>query len=690
MKSVARWEKKTHTLRKTAVTKSCVMEEKNLKEPPNIVSGSQLSYYYDKVRGKKKGPLPVFCLLGGARPNRGARNGVFTASGEYHKKELWNEILPRHAWDVVNGYSMALASCKLGGRTNCMHFDFDFKNCPQAYGKDQFHAMGCLLLACTRKLFPGKQWSNDLPFLILCTTPPQDPVAKYGCSVCTSSLIVPKGNSWYCEDCKTTVKRKKTLMYNHGAHVHFAQFRKDEGQHVLFETCNRGTYRGTGPCLRRDNMLVFRSLVIHYWLELTRLLQKPEEEWSNIDTELAAETLSVFPAIRHLPEVNAQNVVNIVDLAIFGSERGELKPMNGSMRSVFTPKVKNCPQCEMYSEMEDGRGTCILCGGCGKVQDDSKVYSTDWGCILDFDGNRMTSVEDQLKPPTYTAILQLSRLTCMTLPELPSERWETPGFTVPTGFEGSESPTTWVDVNDTKTNNALVGMASMHTLKKSKNRYHGKVPSGSKVYLNIHHKEWGTIVRLIKEKFGEYGKGWNVHQIFYYQLKDSGQRSAYICSVDGKYASYCCNARKCKHGLLRRGGTNSQELSRKLNIGFCTDAECNTSRWGVHTQQSPLYIKLSPTSSSMGGKKTFRPVISLNCHSESGGFKHNTCCNKMNDYDKEQYEIGEAYREVLWPGMIQKKRKLKVNFTVQKGKRPQVNNVAMLFGLGKTKVRKKK
>jgi len=90
----------------------------------------------------------------------------------------------------------------------------------------------------------------------------------------------------------------------------------------------------------------------------------------------------------------------------------------------------------------------------------------------------------------------------------------------------------------------------------------------------------------------------------------------------------------------------------------------------------------------MGGKKTFRPVISLNCHSESGGFKHNTCCNKTNDYDKEQYEIGEAYREVLWPGMIQKKRKLKVNFTVQKGKRPQVNNVAMLFGLGKTKVRK--
>ena len=82
-------------------------------------------------------------------------------------------------------------------------------------------------------------------------------------------------------------------------------------------------------------------------------------------------------------------------------------------------------------------------------------------------------------------------------------------------------------------------------------------------------------------------------------------------------------------------------------------------------------------------------MISLNCHSESGGFKNNTCCNKMSDYDKEQYEISEAYREVLWPSLIKKKRKLKVNFTVEPGKRPKANNVAMLFGLGKTKLKKK-
>ena len=286
------------------------------------MAGSQLSHYYDKVHGKKKGPLPVFCLLGGARANRGARNGVFTASGDYHKKELWNEILPRHAWDVVNGYSMALASCKLGGRTNCMHFDFDFKNCARPYQKNEFHAMGCLLLACTRKLFPEKRWSTDLPFLVLCTTPPQDPVAKYSCSVCRSSLIVPKEKSWYCEDCKAFVKRKKSLMYNHGAHVHFAQFRDSDGQELLFETLDDGTFRGTGPCLRRDNMLVFRSLVIHYWLQLTELLQKKASEWAVADKELAAETLEVFPALQHLPEVNSQNVVQIVDLAIFGSERG--------------------------------------------------------------------------------------------------------------------------------------------------------------------------------------------------------------------------------------------------------------------------------------------------------------------------------------------------------------------------------
>ena len=174
-------------------------------------------------------------------------------------------------------------------------------------------------------------------------------------------------------------------MYNHGAHVHFAQFRDSDGQELLFETLDDGTFRGTGPCLRRDNMLVFRSLVIHYWLQLTELLQKKASEWAVADKELAAETLEVFPALQHLPEVNSQNVVQIVDLAIFGSERGELKPMNGSMRSVFTPKVKNCPQCELYREMEDGSGTCILCGGCGRVQDDAKVYSTDWGCILDFD-----------------------------------------------------------------------------------------------------------------------------------------------------------------------------------------------------------------------------------------------------------------------------------------------------------------
>ena len=58
MSEIGRTLVKKGSLEKTATTKSCVMEEKKLREPPNIVAGSQLSHYYDKVHGKRKGHCP--------------------------------------------------------------------------------------------------------------------------------------------------------------------------------------------------------------------------------------------------------------------------------------------------------------------------------------------------------------------------------------------------------------------------------------------------------------------------------------------------------------------------------------------------------------------------------------------------------------------------------------------------------
>ena len=81
------------------------------------------------------------------------------------------------------------------------------------------------------------------------------------------------------------------------------------------------------------------------------------------------------------------------------------------------------------------------------------------------------------------------------------------------------------------------------------------------------------------------------------------QRVACVYGVDGKYASYCCNARKCKHVPLKERD-NSQELSRKLNIGFAA-TQSATRRGGACTTSESAVHKNLPVLQQQAGRKRF-------------------------------------------------------------------------------------
>ncbi len=684
-------------------------EETNIcPPPPGIQPGkSQLHYYYEQNGGVERGECPIFYLLGGGKVNK-SRSGVFTASRTYMDEELWNKILPRQAWDVMTGFTKALAATKLNKRANVLHCDLDCKNRKEAWGSNQFHAIGCLVLHCVRNVFPGKKWKTDLPFMTVCSTPHAEPIPKYACEKCYSAIVpltTTRTTKWRCVECAHVSDDKtKVFFYNYGCHIHIAQYRTEDGSKLLFEEDEDGVFRGTGPCLLRENMLKFRDVMIHFWVQLSKK--------KNVGNHIKA-AVDMFPALQYLPTVTAQQAADYVDLAILGSDRGEVKPgmngtpfgVNGTLRIVYCPKISNCPSCVRPGE------ECIICGGLGRELDNGRMYSTAFGCVLDFDGNRMAAFEDLYKRPTYSSVLALSRVTCMTLPsrvagdkrtggdKRVADLWETPGFTILKGFEGPQNTTIWIDPDDVTTNNALVGVVQpTKKMTEKKCRYpKNYLPrtTGERVYMkNATEKTWTTIEALIKNTFDpKFCKNWSVVQIFYY-LQEDGKRGAYICSVDGEYSAYCSNARKCRHGNLRNGGTNRQ-YQRETGIPFCTQESCKTDNSkGVHSRKqkggaSPLYVQLSPN-------KKGSPTISLNCLSVSGGFRQNKKCSECNP--KESKVINVQTTELLWPKRKDSTKqgknwnvKVSVTPTTKKNakKHPINGNVACLFGLSRPPKKKK-
>ena len=168
---------------------------------------------------KKERATARVLSLGWSARQSGAQRGIHRV-GRLPQEGTVERNITRHAWDVVNGSSMALASCKLGGRTNCMHFD-DFKNCARPYQKNEFHAMGCLLTSAPESYFRRsvgpRTYRSSSSARRHRRTLWQSTAAP--CAGRPSSC--PRKSRGTAKTARRLQKRKKSLMYNHGAHYTF-------------------------------------------------------------------------------------------------------------------------------------------------------------------------------------------------------------------------------------------------------------------------------------------------------------------------------------------------------------------------------------------------------------------------------------------------------------------------------------
>ena len=624
-------------------------------------STSQLNYYYG-AKGQEQGPVARFYLIGGSFVNR-ANRGVFMCpadDGSY----FWNKILPRQAWDAVNYPYMSLVATKQSKKPHPVYFDLDCKNVRTKWGNQEYTAVGLMVLYTLHQCFPNNKWTTNMPFLIICSPLNSEGPVKQVCSQCESVNIVPEQNSFKCQDCQHIGNTIPCQFFKPGLHIHVAQHRNAAGDALHFKQVGARTYEGTGPCLMFDDMMVVRNMVVANWLQFSK--------------EIPPEVLEQFPGMAHLPKTNEKQVQDWVDLAVYGSKRGELKPgINGSLRIILAPKIRQCDLCD-----ESGNTGCLLCGGAGKVHDHDRVYQAQ--CVFDFEGNRMKKFENMYSHGTLDNVLAFSRATSLTLPPMP-EGWTTPGFVVPKGFEGSSCPDRWIDPLNAAQCDGLTGVGRPITKRSLRKVVHRKMKGSDKRGVVFNSPEWKIMKRLVQESFNpKYSKEWNINDPFCYVTKE-GQKGVYICGISGKYKSHCKNARNCRHRMLRAGGTNDAMKGQK-----CTDPECRCI--GVHNRDAPLYIKLSPT---RGGR--FEPRITLNCHSTHGGFMNNTCCR---DYGPiESVAIGRVDANRLWPTRATssssdsfKTVKLSVTGNATSGSKAAVkrNNIHSLFGLGKGPTMKKR